>query len=79
MKKVGTFLRGHDVFGEPVTINYKGEANFNTTWGGLLSLSEKIFIFVVICIGLVDLFTYQDLNISSVSVLLICLRYNRIL
>ena len=33
------FLKGQDVFGQPVTINYKGEDNYNTAVGGFLSVA----------------------------------------
>ena len=33
------FLRGRDVTGHPIQINYKGEESHNSAFGGLLSLA----------------------------------------
>ena len=32
-------LKGQDAFGEPVSINYGGEAKFNTLIGGTLTMA----------------------------------------
>ena len=61
---MGDVVRGQDAFGEPVTINYKGGATYNTILGGAVTLVEKIFILVVGVLGLLDLVSYQDPNIT---------------
>ena len=56
MNKFGAFLKRRDSFGEPVTINFGGEAVFNTIIGGVLTLAVNIFILTVATIGVIDLF-----------------------
>ena len=62
------FLQKQDSFGEPVSINYRGEVTFTTMVGAIVSIVEKIFILVVGAMGLLDLMTYQDPNITQYSV-----------
>ena len=61
-------LKNQDNFGEPVSINYKGESTYNSLPGVMLTLIEKIFILVVATIGLTELFTFDDPKIIQVSV-----------
>ena len=68
MKRLGGLLRKQDAFGEPVSINYRGDTTFTTMLGAIVSFVEKIFILVVAVMGLIDLFTYQDPNITMYSV-----------
>ena len=58
-------MQEQDVFGEPVTIGYKGSATYKTPWGALLSVLEKVFILIVACMGLADLFAYKDPNVTQ--------------
>ena len=64
MVDLGAFIRRQDAFGEPVTINYKGHASYNTIFGGAITLVEKIFILVVAILGLLDLVNYKDPNVT---------------
>ena len=68
MKRLGGLLRKQDAFGEPISINYKGDATFTTMLGAIISLVEKVFILVVGVMGLIDLFSYKDSNITQYSV-----------
>ena len=65
---LGKFLKKQDAFGQAVTINYKGEDVYTTTWGAFLTLVQKIFILVVAMIGMLDLFAYKDPNITQYSI-----------
>ena len=68
MKRLGGLLRRQDAFGEPVTINYRGDKTFTTMLGAVVSFVEKVFILVVAVMGLIDLFTYKDPNITQFSI-----------
>ena len=68
MKRLGGLLRRQDAFGEPITINYRGETTFTTMLGAIVSFAEKVFILVVAVMGLIDLFTYKDPNITQYSI-----------
>ena len=57
-----------DAFGHAVTLNYKGEDVYNTEWGAFLTIGQKIFIFVVATIGLLDMYTYKDPNLTQYSI-----------
>ena len=64
---LGRFLKRQDAFGEPVTINYRGEATYNTMWGAFWTIVEKVFILVVAILGLIDLLAYKDPSVTQVS------------
>ena len=63
-QSIGNFLKRQDMFGHPVTINYKGEDQYKTGCGAFLSLAQKGFILVVATMGVIDLLNYNDLNIT---------------
>ena len=68
MRSVRAFLKKQDGYGHPVTINYKGENRYQTVWGAFLTLVQKIFILVIAAIGLIDLCTFKDPNITQYSI-----------
>ena len=68
MKRLGGLLRKQDAFGEPVTINYRGDTTFTTMLGAIVSFVEKVFILVVAVMGLIDLYTYKDPNVTQYSI-----------
>ena len=68
MNKFGAFLKRQDAFGEPVTINYKGDASYNTIFGGTLTLFENFFIIVVAILGLIELMAYKDPNVTQFKI-----------
>ena len=68
MKRLSGLLRRQDAFGEPVSINYRGETSFTTMLGAIVSFVEKVFILVVAVMSLIDLFTYKDPNITQFSI-----------
>ena len=65
------FLKNQDVFGEPVTVNYNGDATFKTWIGALSSIAIKTFIIIFATTQVIDLFNYQDPQITQVSQLTI--------
>ena len=67
MERLSGLIKSQDAFGEQVGINYKGETHFKTWPGATLTLMEKIFILVVAMIGLAELFSFKDPNITQVS------------
>ena len=58
-------MKKQDEFGHAVTINYRGDETYKTSWGALLTLMQKIFILVVTILGVIDLFNYKDPNITQ--------------
>ena len=62
------FLKGQDVFGHPVTINYRGEDAYNTAWGAFLTIVQKVFILVIAVMGVLDLLAYKDPNIVQYTI-----------
>ena len=67
MSKFLNFLKSQDAFGEPVGLNYRGESTFKTWIGALGSMSIKIFIMIFAATQVIDLFNYQDPQITQVS------------
>ena len=68
MTSVAEFLRKQDAFGYAVTLNYRGDDMYNTAWGGILTLAQKVFILVVAVMGVIDLFNYKDPNITQYKI-----------
>ena len=58
-------MKKQDAFGHAVTINYRGDEMYKTSWGALLTLTQKIFILVVTMLGVIDLFNYRGPNITQ--------------
>ena len=38
MASIGNTIRGRDIYGVPITLNYKGDDTFKTVPGGILSI-----------------------------------------
>ncbi len=58
-------MTSFDVFGEPITINYKGEATFKTCLGALATIGLKIFVLVFAVTQLLALTHYKDPDITQ--------------
>lgn len=69
MQKLLSQVKSYDVFGVPVSVNYKGASKFNTLPGAILSLCLKGLVFVTIVLSIMDLVTYKNPSLSQVSVL----------
>ena len=59
-----TFLVSFDVFGEPVSVNYRGETSYKTAVGAFLTICLKSFLFVVAAASFLDLVQYRDPLVS---------------
>ena len=66
--KLRSFLTSLDVFGEPVSVNFKGETNFKTLPGALLSVLIKSFLLVFAINGTIDLINYEDPQITQYDI-----------
>ena len=49
----GKFLEKFDIYGYPISLQYRGEETYRTAFGGVLT----IFTFILICINTVDIIT----------------------
>ena len=54
------FLKSVDVYGQRISINYRGKSEFNTFFGGIVSIVVGILILSYCCVKMVSLFTHQD-------------------
>ena len=53
--RIGSFFRSLDKFGEPVALNYKGEAHFKTGIGAIFSIALSSFMLTLTILGTIDL------------------------
>ena len=44
--KFWKWIKSYDTFGEPVVLNYDGDATFKTGLGALVTITIKIFLLV---------------------------------
>ena len=68
LKSFTDFLKGQDVFGHPITINYRGEDAYSTAWGAFLTIVQKVFILVIAVMGVLDLLAHKDPNIVQYTI-----------
>ena len=61
------FLTSFDVFGEPISLNYKGDKSFKTFIGAFFTIMIKTFLMVYAGQQLLKLFSYDDPTIQIVS------------
>ena len=61
---VRKFLVSFDVFGEPVSVNYRGETSFKTALGAFFSILLKTFLFVIAATSFLDLVEYRNPIVS---------------
>lgn len=64
MKSVKEFVTSFDVFGEPITINYKGDATFKTCLGAVATIGLKVFVLVFAATQLLALTQFKDPEIT---------------
>ncbi len=60
MKSITEFVTSFDVFGEPVTINYKNDATFKTCLGAVATIGLKIFVLVFAATQFLALTQFKD-------------------
>ena len=46
MGKICDFFVSQDAFGEPVSLNYKGETSYKTGWGAFVTVLIQSFMLV---------------------------------
>ena len=62
------FLRKRDVYGAPVSLNYKGKRSFQTIGGAEATILLRILILIYFCKQLIQVIDYDDPQISSYEV-----------
>jgi len=67
MTQILRYLRSFDSFGEPVSINYKGDSSFKTSIGAFFSIVLKALVLTFALLSLLDLFAYKNPQIIQVS------------
>ena len=65
--KAHRFFTSFDTFGEPVSLNFKGDDTYRTAVGALFSIAIKLFIIVYAAQQLIKLAYYDDAKINNVS------------
>ena len=67
--KFKKWLRGCDIFGVPISLKLSGSSSYDTIGGGLASFCLKVLIIAYFCLQTIHVFSYEDPQISSFSVL----------
>ena len=62
-----SFLKSQDSFGEPVTMNYKGESSYKTLVGAIMSIAIKTFVLAFAVQQIDKVVRYDDADIIQVS------------
>ena len=68
-EKVRSFFVSFDAFGEPISVNYKGETSHKTAVGALFTLAIKSFLLIFAFQQILTLTSYDDAAITQYSVL----------
>ena len=68
MFKFIDFIRSLDKFGEPISLNYKGETSFKTVLGATFSIALNLFIMVYAFGQILVLANYEDPQISTYTI-----------
>ena len=53
-------MKSVDVYGQRISINFRGKSEFNTFFGGIVSIVVGILILSYCSVKMVDLFTHQN-------------------
>ena len=62
------FLVARDVFGNPVTVNYRGESSYKTCLGALFTVAIKSFLLIFFTTVFLELVSYKDPQISQYTI-----------
>ena len=62
------YLTSLDAFGEPVTLNYKGESSFKTGVGAFFTIILRAFILSYGLIMLIGVLQYEDPQIAQYTI-----------
>ena len=65
--KSGELIKGKDLFGTPVTLNYRGEATHKSILGGVMTIIAVFLLFISFILGLERLGSRDGPNISNSS------------
>ena len=68
MFKFINYLISLDAFGEPVTLNYRGDSSFKTGVGAFFTIVLRIFIFTYGLFELIKVLQYEDPQISQYTI-----------
>jgi len=58
MGKFYDYFKSFDSFGEPISLNYKGDSAYNTGLGAFFSIAIQVFILVFAAFSLVEVSQY---------------------
>ena len=62
------YLTSLDAFGEPVTLNFKGESSFKTSVGAFFTIILRAFILSYGLIMLIGVLQYEDPQIAQYTI-----------
>ena len=62
------FLLSFDAFGEPISVNYKGEKSYKTGLGALFTIAIKGFLLLYLTLAFLELTGYKDPKIIQYTV-----------
>lgn len=63
------FFRSFDGYGEPVQLSYKGDTNYKTKSGALLTIAMQAFMLAFTLTEVISLLNYENAAISQYTVL----------
>ena len=66
-EKIRNFFVSFDAFGEPISVNYKGETSHKTAVGALFTMAIKSFLLIFALQQILTLLNYDDAAITQVS------------
>lgn len=66
---VTRFITSFDRFATPLSFTYRGDTEYKTFGGGLVSILLGFLTLSFLCMRLMILFKYEDLKISSYTIL----------
>ena len=67
MGKFYDYFKSYDKFGSNMALNYKGEDSFNTCLGAFFSIILKIFILIFAFYSFIEVWAFEDPQITQVS------------
>ena len=68
MRSLKAFVTSLDAFGEPISINYKGDSTYKTCLGAIFTIGLKSFVLFYALAQLVALFQFKDPEITQYDV-----------
>ena len=65
MQSVRNHIVSLDSFGEPISVNYKGDTSYKTCLGALATIALKTFLLIFASVKLLELAEYKNPEISQ--------------